>query len=267
MDVTAIDWQQPWLAHLRDIGQPLAASTDWLLAANTLARHQGVSNAAGLPIRFVPQHSVPEAAGYEAHIHATGQVPTRDNLHDFFNALIWLHFPSTKRMLNQLQAKAIQHNQSTARRGAQRDAATLFDENAALFLSNDPAMIDQLARHEWKALLLADPVHFARRGRVILFGHALLEKLVHPYKAITAHVWCELIADDVGQVASAVAPALSPSLADVDQCIAASITPGFVSRDFSHLPVLGVPGWWRGQDEAFYDDVSVFRPVRNKSPR
>jgi hypothetical protein len=26
--------------------------------------------------------------------------------------------------------------------------------------------------------------------------------------------------------------------------------------------VLGVPGWWPGQDEAFYSDDSVFRPKR-----
>ncbi|WP_442781896.1 DUF3025 domain-containing protein, partial [Collimonas fungivorans] len=30
------------------------------------------------------------------------------------------------------------------------------------------------------------------------------------------------------------------------------------------LPVLGVPGWSGGQDQAFYADVSVFRPKRGK---
>jgi hypothetical protein len=29
---------------------------------------------------------------------------------------------------------------------------------------------------------------------------------------------------------------------------------------FAPLPVLGVPGWAEGQDEAYYRDQSVFRP-------
>jgi hypothetical protein len=32
------------------------------------------------------------------------------------------------------------------------------------------------------------------------------------------------------------------------------------SKPFAHLPVLGVPGWWPGnEDPAFYADASVFR--------
>jgi hypothetical protein len=33
---------------------------------------------------------------------------------------------------------------------------------------------------------------------------------------------------------------------------------------FTPLPVLGVPGWWSQQDEAFYADTSVFRAKREK---
>jgi hypothetical protein len=35
---------------------------------------------------------------------------------------------------------------------------------------------------------------------------------------------------------------------------------------FTPLPVLGVPGWWQGQDEAFYLDQTVFRPKRPSKP-
>ena len=28
-------------------------------------------------------------------------------------------------------------------------------------------------------------------------------------------------------------------------------------------PVLGLPGWWAGQDAAFYADASVFRPPKS----
>ncbi|MFS9669939.1 DUF3025 domain-containing protein, partial [Klebsiella pneumoniae] len=77
----------------------------------------------------VPQDALPAGAAYEAHIAATGQVPTRDNLHDFFNALIWLHWPRAKAALNARQARAITQDGIGAARGTVRDAATLFDEN------------------------------------------------------------------------------------------------------------------------------------------
>lgn len=263
MDFAAIDWQRPWLAHLRDLGLMLAAAPDWVQTANQLARQRELDNAAGLPIVFVPQHQLPEGIAYEAHISATGQVPTRDNLHDFFNALIWLRFPQVKRTLNQLQAMEIRRRQTLSSeggiagtRGGQRDAATLFDENAAVFISTDASLIDALRRHQWKQVLQKNPGQFATSCRVLLFGHALIEKLVSPYKAITAHVWCMSV--DANELASA----SSQQMTTLDQRLASDIAPGFVSADFSHLPVLGVPGWWSGQDEAFYDDSSVFRPLR-----
>ena len=37
---------------------------------------------------------------------------------------------------------------------------------------------------------------------------------------------------------------------------------GLSTACFKPLPVLGVPGWWDGQDEAFYADASVFRPKK-----
>ena len=49
------------------------------------------------------QPDVVDDEPYEAGIARTGRVPTRSNLHDFFNALIFLHFPKAKARLNQLQ--------------------------------------------------------------------------------------------------------------------------------------------------------------------
>ena len=40
-------------------------------------------------------------------------------------------------------------------------------------------------------------------------------------------------------------------------------TSGLRKADFTPLPVLGIPGWWAAQDDAFYDDTTVFRPKRN----
>ena len=253
MDFSAIDWQRPWLAHLCELGAQLAAFPDWRAAASAVASERGLTNSMQLPIVFVPQDRQPKSIGYEAHIHGTGQVPTRDNLHDFFNALIWLHFPATKRVLNQLQTEEIHRHPRQNLRGKQRDAATLFDENAAIVVSHHPSITAWLVQRQWHTLLFANATRFRAECQVILFGHALLEKLIHPYKAITAHVWT-LHGEDLNL------PDRDPlSLPVLDEVLATTVAPGFVSSDFHHLPILGVPGWYPGQDEAFYADTSVFR--------
>jgi len=71
----------------------LQAAPDWLAAINVTASACGLTNQRGLPLRFVAQQSLPPDTAYEAHIHQHAQVPTRDNLHDFFNGLAWLRFP------------------------------------------------------------------------------------------------------------------------------------------------------------------------------
>ena len=256
MRFATIDWSRPWLAPYRLIGEPLAARVDWINGATAIAHDRTLHNAYGQPISFVPQNASANHTPYETHIANTGQVPTRDNLHDFFNALIWLHFPATKRMLNQLQAREIHRHPSRNLRGEQRDAATLFDENAAIFVSHDPSMTALLAQRQWHTLLHANATRFHADCQIILFGHALLEKLIQPYKAITAHVWPlhsqDLDIDDRDQL----------SVPLLDEALSTTVAPGFVSRDFHHLPILGVPGWWQVQDEAFYADVSVFRLPR-----
>lgn len=257
MDFSAIDWQRPWLAHLNELGRQLSQSADWVHTANQMARERELKNSANLPIMFVPQDVLPEATAYEAHIDATAQVPTRDNLHDFFNALIWLQFPKIKRTLNQLQAQEIRRSPESMLRGRQRDAATLFDENVALFVSRDTSTLNLLKGHQWKALLFDEAIHFHRNGKVILFGHALIEKLVHPYKSITAHVWCVPAAKEIIDLPR------TQFLPWLDESVAAAIISGFSSKAFCHLPVLGVPGWWEGQDELFYADEAVFRPSRS----
>lgn len=259
MPLAAIDWQRPWLVPLRAVGESLAAGDDWIMAANRLAAKQGLTNPGGQPLRFIPQHQLPAGTPYEAHITASGQVPTRDNLHDFFNALVWLHFPQTKRGLNALHATALHTDALPGTRGRQRDAATLFDENAALVVSDDPEFLEALRGHRWHQALLLPPEDFRAHAEVVLFGHALIEKLVTPYKSITAHVWTvEVEPNWFGMPPE-------ERMAALDRQVAAAIGSGFNSRDFCHLPVLGVPGWWEGQDRAFYDDAEVFRPKRGGS--
>jgi hypothetical protein len=260
MAFIGIDWSRPWLSSLRDIGEPLAASDDWIAMASQLAEQRGLVNLRNLPVTFIPQHELPADTAYETHIASAAQVPTRDNLHDFFNALVWLQFPQTKRQLNALHALALRQAAIAGTRGPQRDAATLFDENAALFVSDDASLLEALRDHQWKAVLMKHETQFFRSANVFLFGHALMEKLVSPYKSITAHVWTVEVTPDW------FASPLNSRIADLDAHLAHRLSSGFSSADFCHLPVLGVPGWWHGQDGDFYEDAEVFRPRRKTAP-
>ena len=249
---STIDWNHGWMDPWRALGRRVAAHThgglDGASALNAVAAEQGGLQRLG--VQFVPQSALPSGEAYEAFIFRTRQVPTRDGLHDFFNGLGWMTFPATKTKLNQLQAAQIAQSGVQPVRGPARDALTIFDENAAFFQGPD-ALWDALAAKDWHTLFVAQRPLWAQT-QLVLFGHALLEKLVLPRKPITAHVYR--------------ARAASHLIADIDAWMAADISADkLAAKPFAHLPVLGVPGWCAdNEDVSFYDDATVFRPARLK---
>lgn len=266
VNLRGLDWNRPWYAAIRAHGELIAQASDWRTALNAAATAQQLRNHRGLPISFVPQQSLPTGTAYEAFISSSGQVPTRDNLHDFFNALVWLTFPRIKMQLNALQAaelaRAAASGQSNQSRGPTRDAATLFDENAALVLLRDGAgghaMAAALRRHRWHEVFVERKGMFGNDCRIVLFGHALMEKLANPYKAITAHAWPLMAGDEY----FAMPP--TAQYAWLDATVARQLTGGLHPAAFTPLPVSGVPGWSEAQDAAFYADTAVFRPARSR---
>ncbi|WP_418318669.1 DUF3025 domain-containing protein [Piscinibacter sakaiensis] len=249
-----VDWAAPWLARYRRTGRRLAASlaagADVAGALNAelaaAAGGCGVPSLSAGPLRFVAQSELPPGLAYEAFIASTASVPTRDNLHDLFNGLMWLHWPHLKRHLNELQAAEIARQPTAGRRGPVRDALTLFDENAAL-LRLPPLLEQALRRRNWHALFVEHRLAWADAS-IHLFGHALVEKLVEPRKPITAHAWLlpHQLADQ-----------------DIEAFLSEWLTPErLAARCHVPLPVLGVPGWWAANDEpGFYADPAVFRPL------
>ena len=192
----SIDWQRPWVAPYRSHGERVCAR---LAAGASVAQALDDEAAAARPalaaggLRFVPHAELPDGEAYESFIARSARVPTRDNLHDFFNGLAWLQAPAT--------------------------------------------LVEALQRRDWTALFVTHRADWSH-ARLVVFGHALLDKLVTPRKAITAHVQ------------------VSPP--DIDAA-SASIT-----QPFLPLPVLGVPGWWSANESpAFYADRDVFRPARH----
>ena len=262
-----VDWSHPWYDSVRPAFERLGLEGDDLLAGfgaafNRNAASLALRNHRDLPITFVPQEALPEGTAYEAFISATGGVPTRDNLHDFFNGLVWQTFPLIKRQLNALQAAQIAAAGGVGQsRGPARDAATIFDENAALlvvrFSNAGRALVDELRAHCWDEALFEKRAMFGRDAQVWLFGHALMEKLVAPRKAITAHTRV-LFADDAY---FELAPDEQRAWIDARVAFELASEP-LATSSFTPLPVLGVPGWWPGQDAAFYADTGVFRPKR-----
>jgi hypothetical protein len=232
---------------MRTLGQPLGSQVVDAIGGAPVST---VLNAAVAPVgraqvHFVPQAELPAGTAYEQYIFNTGRVPTRDGLHDFFNGLCWLHFPHTKARLNQLQAAQIAQTGIQPVRGPARDALTVFDENAAFFQGPD-VLWDALVAKDWQAVFGTLRPLWAE-STLVLFGHALMEKLVYPRKPITAHVFRTYAATN--------------SIVDTDVWLAQTLSaPMLAAKPFAHLPVLGVPGWWpANEDAAFYQDASVFR--------
>ena len=235
----AIDWQRPWLL-------PYAACAGLAPLATGCTTADALNASGQAPVRFVAQSSLPEGQAYEQFIFETRSVPTRDNLHDFFNGLCWLTFPQTKKKLNQLQAAQLAVAGVQKVRGPVRDALTLFDENAALLRAPQP-LWDALLARDWRRLFV-DLRPLWAEAQLVLFGHALLEKLVQPRKPITAHIYQAQPAMD--------------SIAGLDAWVAADLrAEKLAGKPFVPLPVLGVPGWWPdNENPCFYEDIRVFRP-------
>lgn len=249
-----IDWQAPWLAPLQALGRQVH---DQVLGGAGVARAlQEVAVAHGLLSgwQFVDQQQLPAGQAYEAFIHSRRSIPTRDNLHDFFNGLIWLHWPLLKQRLNALQAAEIARQGVGAQRGRLRDSITVLDENGGLLLAPQ-VLCDALRDKRWQELFVGRRALW-QQARFLPIGHALLEKLVQPRKAITAHVIC---------VPTQQAPRLaSPVEADGWLCEQLRTQScNLADKPYLPIPILGIPDWClQNQNFSFYDDSLVFRAPR-----
>jgi hypothetical protein len=260
---TDIDWSSPWLAPLAKRGErwrqaALDSYPAYLSTLNADSRTDPRVTGRGKPLSFIAQDALPAGASYEGHIAETGCVPTRHNLHDFFNGAIWFQYPRIKAALNARQAAEIDALGIGPTRGAARDALTLFDENAILFACADASLASALRAFDWRTLFMDQRAAWGLRCEARIFGHALLEKLVAPYKACTGHAWIVEVEPAYFSSTDAGRRAI------LDHAVSERLKSEAVSsRNFTPLPVLGVPGWWReNETPAFYDDPQIFRSGR-----
>lgn len=235
-----INWQAPWLCHLSQLNclsqtvENLSSqaqrshevdanfndnsthSTSIIaeLLNTAMTEHAGdlqrplpqtkpIQNNQAHSLMFVSQDALPEGEGYEHFIATTGNIPTRDNLHDLFNGSIWLTFPNTKALLNHHHmieiskqiTKQINGQGIGESRGRVRDTITVFDENGAILVTSEPHMGEALINFDWQASLVSPRDHWENprqpnedtQAAVYIFGHALLEQLIQPRKPLCAH--------------------------------------------------------------------------------
>jgi hypothetical protein len=225
------DGVRPWLEGERSLER-----------LNALANTLEIRTESGKPVRFVPPGA--KDTYYELKVYETGRVETRpDNLHDFFNALAWLAFPRTKAKINALHAAEMARE--TGRRGRLRDLLTLFDEGGAIVQCEDRGLVSMLAGFRWKELFWENRDRVRAAMRIVVFGHAVLEKALEPWPGIT----CKAI--------------VVPAGADPDleaRAWLAQLEPGATPRSLAPLPIFGYPGWFPGSERAeFYDDARYFR--------
>lgn len=227
-----------------------------LAQLNALAAKRQVVNAFGLPLRFVsPPVEALSALHYETRIANTGEVPTRDNWHDLFNALQWIAFPQLKSAINAQHARLLAEggSEEASARTAPRDVLTMFDESGVIVASADSSLLDLIRRFQWRELFVARRAEVIADMRFVLVGHGLMEKSLAPFLGITAKAL--LLQMD------AKAPALDRAAADWlmgDHHLADS-------HHLAPLPLLGIPGWdARNESVAFYDDTTYFRAGRRR---
>jgi hypothetical protein len=233
-----------------------------LAELNRLCSEREVVSGGGEPLEFVPQEAK-TGEPYEKRVFSYGKVLTRDrNWHDLFNALVWITFPKTKAVINRHHYREMQTREGGETRGAVRDALTLFDESGVIVASVDAGLSGLLTGFQWKELFWTRRDDVIRRMRFHLFGHALYEKALSPYKGVTGKsIIVEVSARELERP-------LPQQLASLDAQLARSFADKRLvaaTEDYAPLPVLGVPGWTpENAFERYYEDVQQFRPGRTR---
>ena len=271
-----MDWQrarqQLATAPFDSCREPLERLIDdvaWPDIARLNACAAGHKNFRGQPIRFVANvDAASSATHYETRIAEFGEIATRENWHDFFNAMSWLSFPDAKSAISERHARLLSvHGKKEIReRSIPRDVLTLFDEGGVIVTSTDESLLEHIRRFEWKKLFVERRAEVLTDMKFFLFGHSMLEKALDPYAGVTAKAILFLV-DDAFHAFNHAA-----QMRHIDARAAAWLmdeTNLSSSKNFAPLPWLGVPGWWKeNESPAFYDDAQYFRSgrVREANP-
>jgi hypothetical protein len=210
---------------------------------------------------FVCQSQLTESEEYyEQIIYQHKRVPTRpDSWHDLFNGLIWLQFPNTKSLLNQQHIEDI--NQSGLNpRTLRRNNLTHFDECGVILAVEEgfEYLLEALAQHQWHFVFVQHRALWGDKIHSVIFGHANLEMLLHPFIGLTGK-WLGITVDSgFGQLP------FHQQRNVLDNKLARQISQANL---FAHkkpllpIPLLGIPAYCTENKQAdFYQNTDYFRP-------
>ncbi|MFW8590108.1 DUF3025 domain-containing protein [Glaciecola sp. 2405UD65-10] len=204
---------------------------------------------------------------YEEIIYKKGKIPTRNNWHDFFNGLIWLQLPKTKRYFSEV------HNQQIEQYGLKmrspvRDRITHFDECGLIIFTNEAKLAHEIKAHNWQAVFINRKHQWHNNIVPIIVGHALWEMLLKPFIGLTAKVKVICLPDfsnqDICNLQHSLWAGQASSLLD-ELCLNGlkQDKDVYLPKPWMPLPLLGIPTWSTfTQDEAFYANQDYFMPRR-----
>ncbi len=230
-----------------------------LAALNTCSQHVSLTNHCDLPIRFVaPNDDESMSMHYEKRIAETGEIATRENWHDFFNAMQWLTFPQSKAAISEMHARLMAAQiEGTKGRTIARDVLTLFDEGGVIVASADESLLNHIRYFEWQKLFVERRAEAKKNIHFYLAGHSVMEKMLDPFVGVTAKALLLKVDDDF------FAQSHVAQIQEIDSRAAAWLMNEASlasTRNLNPLPILGIPGWFTANESpSFYDDAHHFR--------
>ncbi|MDX8398907.1 MAG: DUF3025 domain-containing protein [Gallionellaceae bacterium] len=222
----------------------------------------------GKQLRFVEQGlgKLAFESQYEPRCYLSGEVQTRENnLHDLFNALVWLNFPHSKAAINvrHYQALTVPSEPLASQRGRVRDMATLFDESGVIVACADSHLSQLLCDFKWKELFCAQRDKVISQMGFYIFGHGLYEKAMQPYVGITGqgllvHVSTEFFTWPTARRVQYLDERVAAYLHDPEHCQD--------THELTPVPLLGIPGWSSDNERfEYYDNQHYFRSGRRSA--
>ncbi|ATC94566.1 DUF3025 domain-containing protein [Pseudoalteromonas tunicata] len=258
----------PLFAHL-DALFSLSSHSEWPSVEWFNQLSDGIVLASGQKLKFVANDDLAnETRYYEQIIYETGQVPTRlENWHDLFGAFIWLLFPKTKSLLNQLHINEI-NEFGLVERSTARNAITLFDE-CGVIVTYDPTdlLASQipvlLQTHQWSDAFVTHRALWGNQINAFMFGHANYEMATKPYLGLTGKVLFLPLISEFNLLS------LKKQYQELDDALCNHISDNQVlinNKQLSPMPFLGIPNWYDdNQDPQFYHNTDYFRPKRRNT--
>lgn len=248
------------LAALNDAAFPSLTQLNALLTQ----RPTPLLNSRGDALRFVPQTLGKQdfAQQYEPRCYLSGELQTRtDNLHDLFNALVWLTFPRSKAALNQHHYHALceaARSASSKPRGAARDTATLLDESGVIVAYSDEHLAQCLREFQWHELFWQRREQVQQGMEFYIVGHGLYEKAMRPYVGMTGQGIMLKVTTEFFTWSQA------NKIEHLDALLAEYVAQHcHHTRELNPVPLLGIPRWWADNEhEVFYRNTTYFRAGR-----